>query len=146
MEQPTLSDSAKYYLAEIRKWAKFISIIGFVTCGLLLLAGLMMGFIMNMAMSMTYQPMPIPAGFFTFFYILMAVVYFFPVYYLYKFSEDMKQALEIGREEQLTSSFRWLKNHYKFVGILLIISIALGILGFFASILAGIFGLFATGF
>jgi len=144
MEKPTLSDSAMFYLSEARKWAKFISIIGFIGIGMMILAGLLMGFMMDAITSMSPQPVPFPSGVFTFFYIVMAVIYFFPVYYLYKFSEDMKRALELGQEEQLTSAFRWLKSHYKFIGILMIILIAFSILAFFAAILAGIFGFFAA--
>jgi hypothetical protein len=144
MEKPTLSDSAMFYLGEARRWAKFISIIGFIGVGMLALSGFFVGFIMDAASSFSHQPMPFPTGMFTTFYIIMAIIYFFPVYYLFKFSEDLKAALEMGQEEQLTSAFRWLKSHYKYMGILFIIFVALGVLGFFASILAGIFGFFAT--
>jgi hypothetical protein len=103
-----------------------------------------MGFVMSMASEIAHQSLPFPPSFLTFFYIVIAIVYFFPIYYLFKFSEDLKFALEMGHEEQLTSAFRWLKSHYKFIGILLIIFTGLGILTFFASIMAGIFGFFAT--
>lgn len=144
MEKPNLSDSAMFYLAEARRWAKFISIIGFIGIGMMVLAGLFMGFMMDAITAMSPQPMPFPSGVFTTFYIILALVYFFPVYYLYKFSEEMKNALDLGREENLTGAFRWLKSHYKFIGILIIILLAFSILAFFAAILAGIFGFFAA--
>jgi protein-S-isoprenylcysteine O-methyltransferase Ste14 len=144
MEKPTLSDSALFYLAEIRKWAKFIAIMGFILSGLMVLLGFMMGFFLQMAAEFTHQPLPFPTGFLTVFYFVMAVIYFFPMYFLYKFSEDMRFALQTGQEEQLTGAFRWLRSHYKYIGILLIISLGLMVLSFFASILAGIFGFFAA--
>ena len=140
MEKPNLSDAALYYLAEARKWAKFIAILGFIGIGFMVLAGFFMGFAMTAVKAFSPQPFPFPTGFFTFFYFIVAIIYFFPVYYLYKFSEDLKRALDMGMEEQLTSAFRWLKSHYKFIGIIMIVSIAFGILMFFGVIMAGIFG------
>lgn len=142
MEKPTLSDAAIFYLAEARKWAKFISIMGFIAIGMMVVAGFFMGLMMDTLTSMSTQsPLPFPPAFFMLMYIIMGAIYFFPVYYLYRFSEDLKKALVIGAEERLTSAFRWLKSHYKFIGILTIVMVAFGILAFFAAILAGIFGL-----
>jgi len=38
--------------------------------------------------------MPIPVGAMAIMYVAMAAIYFFPVYYLYRFSENLGQALE----------------------------------------------------
>ena len=144
MEKPTLSDHAVFYLAEARKWARFISIVMFVMIGLMILIGFMMGAIMDTLTSFSDQPaMPFSGGFFMVFYIIMAAVYFFPVYYLYKFSENLGRALNTGSEAELTSAFEFLKKHYKFIGILTIVMIAFMILAFFAAFLASAFGLMA---
>ena len=61
-------------------------------------------------------------------YLVFAVVYFFPVYYLFKSSVGIKQGINSGSQDVLTSGFLNLKSHYKFVGIMTIILIAVYIL------------------
>lgn len=143
MEKPNLSDSAIFFLAEARKWAKFIAVFSFIMIGLMVIIGLVMGLVLDSLTSDAGRtPLPFPGSVFMILYIAMAIVYFFPVYYLYRFSVDMGNALASGSEEVMTSAFGYLKSHYKFIGILLIVSLAIGILAMFGGILAGVFGLF----
>jgi hypothetical protein len=145
MEKPTLGDSAIYYLSEARKWAKLIAIISFVGIGLMVMMGVIMGLVMDSLTSAAGQSaMPFSGSVFMVVYIAIAIVYFFPVYYLFRFSVDMGNALASGSEEVMTSAFQYLKSHYKFIGILMIVSIAVSILVMIGAILAGIFGLFNT--
>jgi hypothetical protein len=145
MEKPNLGDLAVFYLSEARKWAKFIAIISFVGIGLLVMMGVIMGLVMDSLTSAAGQaPMPFSGIVFMVIYIAIAIVYFFPVYYLFRFSEDMGNALASGSEEVMTSAFQYLKSHYKFIGILMIVSMVLGALSGIAMVLAGIFGIFNT--
>ena len=78
---------------------------------------------------------PFPS-FFGFFYILVALIYFFPVLYLFKFGSNLKSALARRDSKSLETAFENLKSHYKFIGIMAII-----VLSFYA--LAILFGLMA---
>jgi|GEM_PF-5493623 len=49
----------------------------------------------------------------------MDVLYIFPIYDLFLFSNNMKRELQINNADYLTIFFRLLKSHYKFIGILL---------------------------
>jgi hypothetical protein len=143
MEKPNLSDSAIFYLAEIRKWAKFIAIISFIGMGMLVISGLVMGLVFDSLTSAAGQSaMPFSGSVFMVIYLAMAVIYFFPVYFLFRFSVDMGNALASGSEEVMTSAFGYLKSHYRYIGILIIVSMAFGILAMIGAALAGIFGLF----
>jgi hypothetical protein len=145
MEKPNLSDSAVFFLSEARKWAKFIAIISFIGMGIMVISGVVMGLVMDTLTSAAGQaPMPFSGSFFMIMYIALAAIYFFPVYYLFRFSEAMGYALASGSEELMTSAFGYLKSHYKFIGILMIVSIAFGVLLTIGAVLAGIFGLFNT--
>ena len=73
----------------------------------------------------------------------MAVLYFFPALYLYRFTENLGKAMVSGSEQELTTAFDYLKRHYKFVGILLIISLAFIAFAFLIAIFAAIFGIAA---
>jgi hypothetical protein len=91
---------------------------------------------------MSYQqPTPFPSFFFAVFYILMALIYFFPVLYLYRFSQHLGNALQMGSSDELTSSFNFLNKHYTFIGVLMIIGLILFGLMILIAIIAGIFGL-----
>ncbi len=140
-----LTESAIFYLGITRKWANFLAIVMFVMIGLMALAGIFMGFALSAANSMAANsPMPLPAGFFTFFYLLMAAVYFFPALYLYRFAQHLGIALTTGSSEELSQSFLFLKRHYHFIGILLIIGLIFMGLAFLFAIVAGISGFMGT--
>ncbi|MEZ5043777.1 MAG: DUF5362 family protein [Saprospiraceae bacterium] len=74
---------------------------------------------------------------FTVYFLLIALVYLFPVLYLYRFSTKMQTALRSDNEAELTASFSNLKSLYKFMGILTAIFIGLYALIFVFAGLAG---------
>jgi len=69
--------------------------------------------------------------------VLIAIVYFFPLYYLLQFSKKIKKALKTKNDQMLANAFQMLKSHYKFIGVLTIITISLYFL-FFISALMGL--------
>jgi hypothetical protein len=115
-------------LNETRKWTKFLSIVGFVAIGFMLIMGLMVGTVMDSLNEyQTGSAMPISGGFLGFTYVIVAVIYFFPVWFLFKFSNHIKTALYFKNQEALYTAFNNLKYHYKFVGILTIVGILIAI-------------------
>jgi hypothetical protein len=128
-----LDETNREYLYDTARWAKFLAIVGFIMCALLVVIGLFAGTMMS-NMSSRMQDMQ---GFgdsnpgagmgmiMTIFYILIAVLYFFPCLYLYRFSTGMIDALADNDQGTLTSSFSNLKACFKFVGILTIIILCL---------------------
>jgi len=142
MENMILTESSIFYLGIVRKWTKFISVVMFIMVGMMVLAGIFTGFAMNLVNSMAIQsPMPFPWILFSVFYILMALVYFFPVLYLYRFSQYLGNALSMRSTDELTTALMFLKKHYHFIGVLIIIMIVMMVLFFFIAIIAGIAGL-----
>ncbi len=127
-----LTPEIKKFLKETAKWAKFIAIVGFISIGIMVIAAFSIGTIMSMMMSQVADdiPMAIPPMFFTVIYLVLALISFFPIYYLYKFAANMQLALKREDDIALNESFRNLKAHYKFYGILLAI-----FLGFYALII-----------
>ena len=111
------------YLLETSKWAKFLAIIGYVGIGIIVLMALFASVIFS-SLSQTAQ-IPFPSGVFTFIYLLIAVCYYFPVAYLYKFSQQMKKGLTSGDTNAITLGFENLKSHYKFMGIFMIVVLSL---------------------
>ena len=141
MENLMLTESAIFSLSTIRKWAKFISIVTFVMIGIMAMAGFFMGFAFSMLDTMSYnQAMPFPSFFFPVFYLVMAVIYFFPALYLYRFAQHLGNSLMMGSSEELTTSFHFLSKHYNFIGVLLLISLILMGLMIIVAVIAGIVG------
>ena len=125
LEQLTINSTAKNFLKETSKWAKFLSIIGFVLIGLMLVFAVFATTIFDLAAKM--QPdMPESLGLvMTITYLVLAIIYFFPVYYLFKFSTKMKSALATKNEDTLMKAFEMLKSHYKFIGVFTVITLSL---------------------
>ncbi|MFT4155583.1 DUF5362 family protein [Parafilimonas sp.] len=112
------------YLIEAAKWAKFLAVIGFIICGLLVLTGIFSGtFFASLAQVDTELNSMGSVGtvFFTIWFVLFALLYFFPSYYLYNFASKMQTAVKNNDQVSLNDSFKNLKSCLKFWGILLII-------------------------
>jgi hypothetical protein len=133
LEQLTITSAAKGFLTETSKWCKFLSILGFVGLGLLLLSSF---FIYTIYSNMSQaSAMPFNLGIvMTIVYVLIIAIYIFPIYYLYQFSVQLKKALISKDDETLASAFEMLKSHYKFTGVFSIIMLSI-------YVLAGIVGL-----
>lgn len=135
-----VSDVVKDYLLETAKWAKLISIVGFVGLGMMVLMGLFMGTIMGSLSTMAPEEVGMmPAmggGFFAIIYIGMALLYFFPIKYLYDFSSKVKKSIQITDQNLFNEAMMKLKSHYKFIGILMLIMIILYV-GMFVMVLIG---------
>jgi len=136
---------AQGFVRETAKWATFLSILGFIFIGFMVLGALSM-FAMGSAFSSMGGGGPMGAmgmlGGATMgvIFLLMAVLYFFPIMYLYKFASNAKDALNSNNTERLTVAFENLKSHYKFVGILTVIGLAFYILVIIFGIVAGVAG------
>lgn len=110
-------------LNETRKWTKFLSIIGFIGVGILLLMSLFIGSILSTTMESMPQSMPFSPSFIGVIYVVIAIVYFFPVLFLFNFSNKLKTALYTRNQEELYNAFNNLKRHFKFIGILIIVGL-----------------------
>ncbi len=134
-----LTDAAKGFLKETGKWATFLSIVGFIFLGFLILIAFMM-FTMGASVFATMSPemsaMGAAGGII---YLLIALLNFFPIWYLYKFGSNIKQAFAHNNTEQMTIALESLKSHYKFIGILMIIVLSFYVLSLLL-VVAGIAG------
>jgi hypothetical protein len=149
MEQPgnmfdlQLDQQSVIYLSETARWTRLLSIIGFIYCGLLVIAGLFFGSIMAKMMTGMSGDGGVPAmgsGFFGFFFLVGALILFFPAYYLFSFSSKMRRALRNNEQAVLTESFKNLKSFFKFYGILVIIVLSVYALALIAAIVGAMLG------
>lgn len=138
----TIDPVIKSHLSETAKWGKFLAILGFVVCGLIIIVGLFFGTIFSSLMSrspeVSYEG-NISSGsvgaMAAIIYIIIAVVYFFPCLFLYRFSTKMKTALNGNEQTDLTLSFQNLKSLFRYVGVITVILLAIYLLIFLFAIL-----------
>ena len=90
------------YLSEARRWTMFLSIIGFIGIGFMMIAAIFM-----LTASSLIPDLPLLGGAaLTVFFLLFALLYFFPVYYLLKFSTLSKLAIEGNDSKLLEEAMR----------------------------------------
>lgn len=131
------------YLTEAAKWAKFLSIIGFIICAMLVLTGVFWGTFLAASFAEVDSEFKslegIGTSLFTIWFAIVALLYFFPSLYLFNFASKMQTALRNNDQISLNTSFKNLKSCLKFWGIFLII-----ILCFYALVI--IFAILGTAF
>lgn len=137
--QITIDETGKAIYLEMTRWTKFLAIVGFVMLGIIALLGLFMGSIMSTAMGGSAMGAMGSIGL-TLLYLLMAVLYFYPTYALYKYSVLIKPALANADTELFNKAINYKKNMFVYMGVLMIIVIALYALIFIFAIMGGFIG------
>jgi hypothetical protein len=115
-------------LNQMRKWTMFLSIMGFIGTGaILLIAILMFSFshLFPMFGNRLGHGFGVILGFL---YVVIAVLYFFPVLYLYKFSARAKKAFKTVSSLDLENSIKYLNTFFTLKGIYTIILIGIYVL------------------
>jgi amino acid permease len=120
------------------RWSQFLSILGFIGLGFMLLG--VFG-LMAMQSQMSYSRFggsQLDTSVIMIIYLVMIVVYFFPIYYLYQFSAKMKKAIDQKDTITFAEATGFLKNHFQFVGICAIVVLSLYVIAFIVGIGAAI--------
>lgn len=130
MQPLIITEDIRSYIYETAKWTKFMSIVGFIVTALMVLIALSVSSVMqSMSEIPAYQGLVgLGSGVITVFYLLIALVYFYPSFLMYKFSSAAKVAVFYGSQESLSTAMSKMKSIFKFWGILTIIIIAIYVL------------------
>ena len=118
----SITSEGSSYLTTTAKWATFLSIIGFIGTGIMVFLGVTM--MATLSLSSIRPMLGFPASIIGVIYIVLAVLYFFPAYYLYNFASKTKLALYNTNQAALDESLMNLKNTFKFLGIMTIVLIS----------------------
>ena len=133
-----IDNISRSHLSEAAKWARFLAICGFIFLGLMIIYGIVASFvILDMANALSpVDSTPAENSLknmmriaMVIFYIGFAVIAFFPYYFLLRFANKMKAALISNDQDALNGSFQNLKILYRYMGILMIISLVLILFG-----------------
>lgn len=130
-EQIILTNLTLNHLESTRKWTLFMSIIGFIVIGLIIIFAFTFGSIMD---DIPQMGGAFSSAFVIILYLVMAAIYVPPILHLYRFSTRIKTAVRTKDDELVESAFNALRAHYTYIGILIVI-----VLGFYV-IMAGVMG------
>lgn len=132
-EELKLSPETGFIMKEAATWGKAMAIIGFVCVGIQLLFTLVLGLGASIAGGLDL-PMASP-GILIFINLIVAAISFFPAYFLFKATVNMRKALVMEDTATLNSAFESLKNYFLFNVILSGICMLVGLVAMFASML-----------
>lgn len=118
-----VDETAKAYLLQTARWTRFMAIMGFIFTGLLLAMAVFLA-----ASSSVRNGFGDVEGSFTITgiiaYFLIAVLYIYPISELYRFSTSVKQALIVNDAPIFTKAMKHQRNMWRFMGIMMIVIIA----------------------
>jgi len=133
-----LDPQGSQYLLDASKWAKFLSIVGFVFTGLMVILSLVLGSFIDASMSsMGGFAGGIGGGVITTMYIFIALIWFFPCLFLFRFATNAQKALATNETEKITESLKNLKSCFRFMGIFTIIILSIYALGIIVVLIGG---------
>ncbi|MGQ9619684.1 MAG: hypothetical protein ACUVTX_01710 [Bacteroidales bacterium] len=124
------------YLNTTRKWTMFFAILGFIFIGLMLIGTIVAGFLIRSAAGLGeaaegiegMENIGVATGVVQILLIVVilvfALIYFFPVFYLLKFSLHSSKAVKTLSSEELSKAFRYMKSYWLYLGVLMIIILA----------------------
>jgi hypothetical protein len=126
-------------LRRTQGWARFLGILGFITCGFMILGGIglaLMGSAMGSAMGES-------KGFgvlMSMVYIVMAAFYFYPSFKLNQYASRIGKMVQQPTEENLVSALDSQRVFWKFVGIIMMVTLILYVLVIIGAIILGAAG------
>ena len=141
---------ARHYMATAAKWARFLSIVGFVFVGLITIGMIAFGTFFADLMASDLGGLDedfdataaagVTTGVMIFYWVIIVGIYLVPNIFLYKFATKMRSALQTSSSNDLETSTKNLSNLFQFMGILTII-----MLGLYGLMLLGLVAVGAAG-
>jgi hypothetical protein len=119
-------------LQSTRPWTRFLSILGFIAAAILILSGIAMMLGKNFFSKSTDTPGLMLIGILN---VAVSIFYLIPSIWLYKYSSAISRFLGGGAATELGNALVYQKSFWKYVGILILISMFVAILGILAAVL-----------
>jgi hypothetical protein len=108
------------HLNTARKWAMFLAIISFILLGLVTIIGLIAGTFLKI-FSGGEKSLGVPDTLMYIPLIAMALIYFFPVLFLFRFSKFSHRAILNFDTKMFHKAIKNLKYYFAYIGILIIV-------------------------
>lgn len=133
----------KAHLSETAKWARFLAIVGFVFLLMVVLVGIYSTVTLNRFEESYRELGGVDSDSITgsagtgmaVMYIIMALIWFFPLLFTFRFANQMRNALQSNDQEMLNAAFQHLKICYRYLGIVTVIFLVMIALSFLFGIM-----------
>lgn len=125
-----LTREAESVLHSVKKWARFISIIGFIGIAFMLFDSIQM-VLLSSGIKQGHEAPNSASALMGGFYLFLSLFLLIPVTYMFKFANTLDKALVNRSGVYFESAIKHLKNNFQFIGIMAILSI-LGIIAIVA--------------
>lgn len=109
-------------LNSTRRWTMFLAVSGFISLGLIVILGIITGTFLTAFNNSTRIP-GIPDSMLVGGFILLALIDFFPVVFLFRFSKHIANAVTSLDNREMLRALKSLKRFFLFLGVILIILI-----------------------
>lgn len=129
-----ISEVSLSELSSIRKWTFFLAIMGFIGSAFMIFFGLFFG-VMSKFIPQDDATSKFPGVIIMLFYFIIGAVYFFPSMFLLNFSSKIKVTLATHSESPFVEALNYLRLHFKFMGIMIIVGVVVAFLGIFIAVI-----------
>jgi magnesium-transporting ATPase (P-type) len=128
-----LGPEALKHLNATWKWTMFLSVLGFIFLGLLIVAGVATNTFLS-AFKTEEVNLGIPESLLVVLFIVISVIYFFPVFYLFRFSRCARDAVQKSDIIKMEKALKNLRIYFTYIGVLAIIVISIYLLALAAGV------------
>jgi hypothetical protein len=137
-----LDETAKAYLLETARWAKFLAIFFFIVSAILVALGIGLALVLGNSADFGNPMLTAMGGFgLAVIYIFFIGIYVYPMWALFKFAKLTNAAMQTANQQQFNEALKYQKNMFKYMGILMIIVMALYgvsfVLGLLGALMSG---------
>jgi hypothetical protein len=129
------------YLNEASPWLRFVGILGYIGSGMTAIGGIIIAITMTAVGDIAGDLGAFPAWIFSFVYIPLGVLLFFPAHFTYNFGKKIRDFKFSNSTDDLELAFKNNKSFWKFSGIICIIYLAIIPLFLIIAIIGGVYAL-----
>jgi magnesium-transporting ATPase (P-type) len=119
-------------LNSARKWTTFLSILGFIFLGLLIIAGLTTSLFLTTFKTQEAN-LGIPESVVIILLIVIGAVYFLPVFFLFRFSRNTRDGIQNLDRKKLEKGFNNLRLYFTYTGIMVIVVLTIYVVALLAA-------------
>ncbi|WP_237028703.1 DUF5362 family protein [Pedobacter steynii] len=135
-----ITEDIRSYIYDTAKWAKFLSVIGFVFCVLIVICAFFVPAVISSMTAMGGQSpvTQIAPAVLTVTYLLIGLLYFYPSLMLFKYATAAQKAVLFLDQSSLGIAMSKMKSFFKFWGVFTIVIISFYVIGILFAVVAGI--------
>lgn len=119
-------------LDSTRKWTTFLSVLGFIFLGLIIVAGLTASLFLTTFKTQEAN-LGIPESAMIIIFVVVGAIYFFPVFFLFRFSRNTRDAIQKLDSKKLSKGLNNLRLYFTYTGIMVIVVLSIYVIALIAA-------------